>query len=115
VVKRPRAVGVRRRRIRSRLQASFQRGFYVLIALVALLVVHLWRKVEAANVARRVDAARTRIENLDEERSRLVASIAFHLKPGAIQGLAVTQLGMVYPSGQLTEVTYDPRPSERAQ
>ncbi len=115
MVERPRAPGVRRRRISGRLQPSFQRGFYVVVVVVAMMVVYLWRKVETANVARRADAARNRIEALHEERSRLVAAIAFRLKPGAIQGLAVTQLGMVYPAGQLTEVTYDPRPSERAQ
>lgn len=90
-----------------RLQVSFRRRFYVLVLLVAVTVVYLWRKVETANVARQVDQALARIETLHDERSRLNAAIAFRMKPGAIQGVAVTELGMIYPSGQLTELADD--------
>ncbi|MFA6110651.1 MAG: hypothetical protein WDA75_17975 [Candidatus Latescibacterota bacterium] len=90
-----------------RLQVSFRRRFYVLVLLVSVTVVYLWRKVETANVARQVDQALARIEALHDERSRLNAAIAFRMKPGAIQGVAVTELGMIYPSGQLTELADD--------
>ena len=74
-------------------------------------MLHVWKKVEISSVARQIDRVEKGVETLEVERSKLMAAIVFKKKPGAIERIARGQLGMVYPAGQLTKLTYDTRRS----
>ena len=61
---------------------------------VAVTTAHVWRKVERADVAQRISAARARADVLQEERSRLRADVVMRTKPGIIKHIAETRLKM---------------------
>lgn len=90
-------------------QSRYRRRIILLALLVGVTVLHVWKKVEISSVARQIDRVEKGVETLEIERSKLMAAIVFKKKPGAIERIARGQLGMVYPAGQLTELTYDTR------
>jgi len=67
----------------------------------------VWEKVELTRVARLTEQNEQQIKGLTEERSKLMAAVVFKKKPGAIETVARVQLGMQYPAGRLTELTFD--------
>ena len=75
---------------------------------MAITLLYVWKKVELASIARQIDQHEARIGELREEGSRLTAAVVFKKKPGAIEQIARGQLGMEYPAGRLTELTFDP-------
>ena len=81
-----------------------------MLLLVSGTLLHVWQKVENAGVIRRIDEAEARVEKLEEEHSRLTAAVVFKKKPGAIEEIARGRLGMVYPVGRLSELTFDANP-----
>ena len=88
---------------------SCRRYLCPLVLLVSITLFHVWQKVENASVIRQIDETEARIEELEEEHSRLTAAIVFKTKPGAIEQIARGRLGMVYPVGRLSELTFDAR------
>jgi len=80
-------------------------GLLALVVAIPLLCV--WEKVELTRVARLTEQSEVWIEELTEERSKLMAAVVFKKKPGAIESVAMGQLGMEYPAGRLTELTFD--------
>ena len=64
---------------------------------VGVTTAHVWSKVERADVAQGISAARARAEILREERSRLRAEVVMKTKPGIIKQIAETQL-MMFPA-----------------
>ena len=97
-----------RKRSSRRPQAAHRRLASLLVLLVAVTLLYVWKKVELASVAREIDAHQVRSEELREERARLTAAVVFKKKPGAIERMARGQLGMEYPAGRLTELSFDP-------
>ena len=89
-------------------RGAHRRQAGLLVLLVAVTLLYVWKKVELASVARRIDAHQVRSEELQEESARLTAAIVFKKKPGAIERIARGQLGMEYPAGRLTELSFDP-------
>ena len=80
-----------------------RRPILLVVALVALTLLYLWKKVERAHIAQRFSEIEVEMQDLREENARLVAAIDQHSKPGTIKKIAEEQLHMVYPSGQLDE------------
>lgn len=89
-------------------QAAHRRQAGLLILMVAVTLLYVWKKVELTSIARQVDAHQVRSEELREESARLTAAVVFKKKPGAIERIARGQLGMEYPAGRLTELSFDP-------
>jgi len=79
------------------------------VLLAGVTILYVWKKVETGSVVSQIDRAQVRIENLQEEHSKLMAAIVFKKKPRAIERVARGQLGMVYPAGRLSELTFDGR------
>jgi len=98
---------VKRKRSSGRPRNAYRRQVGLLILVVAATVCYVWQKVELAGIARRIDRLEDRITSMQEERSRLMAAIVFRKKPGAIEKIARGQLGMEYPAGRLTELTFE--------
>jgi len=73
------------------------------VALVGLLVgatlFHVWQKVEVANVERQLSVAELRLRELGQERTNLMAGIAFKKKLGQIEEVAIGRIGMVHAHG----------------
>ncbi len=69
------------------------------IALVGLLVgatlFHVWQKVETAHIERKLSSAELSLRELDEQRTNLMAGIAFKKKLGQIEEVAIGRIGMV--------------------
>lgn len=90
-------------------QSRYRRRIFLLVLLVGATVLHVWKKIEITTVARQIDRAEKSVIAFEEERSKLMAAVVFKKKPGAIERIARGQLGMIYPAGQLSELTYDTR------
>jgi cell division protein FtsL len=69
----------------------------LLVALVALTTAYIWTKVQLAKTLRQVETAQAQIRRLEEERDKLMASIAMKKKPGSIRERAQQELGMIDP------------------
>jgi cell division protein FtsL len=90
------------------LQVAHLRRAALLVLMVAGTLLYVWRKVEQASIARQIDAQQVRSEELQDENARLTAAVVFKKKPGAIERIARGQLGMEYPAGPFTELSFDP-------
>ena len=95
----------RRNKVVSR--TSCRRSFCWFLLLVSATLLHVWQKVENAALIERIDEAETRVEKLEKDRARLTAAVVFRKKPRAIEQIAQGRLGMVYPVGGLSELTFD--------
>ena len=63
--------------------------------LVGVTTAFVWSKVALADIARCTAEARTRLEGLSQERSRLTAAVTMKKKPGNIKGLVESRLDMI--------------------
>ena len=86
---------------------SHRRNALLVAVLVAITVLYTWKKVELARVARQISSAEIQAGNLEEEQSKLMAAIASRKKPGVIKKIAEDKLGMVYPTGRVTDLILD--------
>ncbi|MBT4504012.1 MAG: hypothetical protein HOC74_40150 [Gemmatimonadetes bacterium] len=98
---------VRSRPTRTRGRSSFSPFVGLLGLLVAIPLLCVWEKVELARAARAIERNEVRIGTLREERSKLMAAVVFQKKPGAIETVARGELGMEYPAGRWTELTFE--------
>ncbi len=72
------------------------RGIAIISLLVGAMLFRVWQKVEVAHMYRQYDKAQHQLVALNEERTRLMAGIAFRKKLELIEHVAVGQMGMVY-------------------
>lgn len=72
------------------------RGIAIISLLVGAMLFRVWQKVEVAHMDRQYDQAQHQLVALNEERTRLMAGIAFRKKLELIEHVAVGQMGMVY-------------------
>ena len=72
------------------------RGIAIISLLVGAMLFRVWQKVEVAHMDRQYDQAKHQLVALNEERTRLMAGIAFRKKLELIEHVAVEQMGMVY-------------------
>ncbi|MEC8645413.1 MAG: hypothetical protein VXY00_00395 [Candidatus Latescibacterota bacterium] len=72
------------------------RGIAIISLLVGAMLFRVWQKVEVAHLDRQYDQAQHQLVALNEERTRLMAGIAFRKKLELIEHVAVGQMGMVY-------------------
>lgn len=72
------------------------RGMALIFLLVGAMLFRVWQKVEMAHMDRQYDQAQRQLVTLAEERTRLVAGIAFKKKLEMIEHIAGGQIGMVY-------------------
>ena len=72
------------------------RGIAIISLLVGAMLFRVWQKVEVAHLDRQYDQAQHQLVGLNEERTRLMAGIAFRKKLELIEHVAVGQMGMVY-------------------
>ena len=82
--------------MRAWLQGDWLRLATVL-ALAAGTTGHVWIKVQMAESARAIEAARARAEALRVESSRLQASLDLASRPAILRQRAERELGLVYP------------------
>lgn len=67
---------------------------------VAVTLSYTWKKVELANAVQGIAQARLETGSALEKRTQLASSIADRTRPAAIKAIAVSQLGMSYPSSR---------------
>ena len=72
------------------------RGIAIIFLLVGAMLFRVWQKVEITHMDRQYDQAQHQLASLSEERTRLMAGIAFKKKLGMIEHVAVGKIGMVY-------------------
>ena len=82
--------------MRAWLQGDWLRLVTVL-ALAAGTTGHVWIKVQMAESARAIEAARARAQALEVERSRLQASLDLASRASILRQRAERELGLVYP------------------
>ena len=66
----------------------------------------VWIKVQMAESARAIEAARARAETLEVESSRLQASLDLATRPSLLRQRAERELGLVYPDPAATVDLY---------
>ena len=72
------------------------RGTAIIFLIVGAMLFRVWQKVETAHMDRQYDQAQNQLASLSEERTRLMAGIAFKKKLKTIEHVAVGKIGMVY-------------------
>ena len=82
--------------MRAWLQGDWLRLVTVL-ALAGGTTGHVWIKVQMAESARAIEAARARAQALEVERSRLQASLDLASRASILRQRAERELGLVYP------------------
>ncbi len=85
----------------AKIQWQCTRAIAVIGLLIGAMLFRVWQKVEIAEMHRQYDQAQHELAVLGEERTRLVAGIAFKKKLEMIEHIAVGQMGMVYPNGHV--------------
>jgi hypothetical protein len=84
---------------KSSVSLSCGRGVALVGLLVGATLFHVWQKVEIADLERRLSSAEMSMRQLDEERTNLMAGIAFKKKLGQIEEVAIGRIGMVHAHG----------------
>lgn len=81
---------------KSNISLACGRGVALVGLLVGATLFHVWQKVENAHLERRLSSAELNLRKLGEERTNLMAGIAFKKKVGQIEEVAIERIGMVH-------------------